>query len=608
MRLRVVRLIFFLAILVVVLRLGYWQIVRADDLSAMAEAQRVSKKDIKPSRGTIYFSDRSVLASTQPSYSLFAQPKIIIGADSELAKDQVSSEDLGTRKDYFSQKLAEVFFDLELKRKVPVEATTEAQLKEIEESKKQLFTFLKDDILKKIDRDLFWVSLNREVDTKNKERLESLNLKGLGYDQSSMRYYPEGSSSAHLLGFVGSDVYGVDTGYFGLEGFYNGELKGKGGTFVQEKDALGLPILIGKFIDRDAQEGKSLVLNIDRAIQHMVEEKLKAGMEKYGAKGGSVVVMNPNTGGILAMASFPNYDPAFPFDFSKDFYKNPVTADSYEPGSTFKVLVMAAGINEEVVKPDTKCNICDGPLSLGGFTIRTWNNQYAPNSTMTDVVVYSDNTGMVFVAKKLGLDKFYSYLESFGFGKPINVDLEDDSSPSLRPKDGWREIDLATASFGQGIPVTGLQIVRAVGAIANGGKLMEPHIVSEIIGQGKTYKVSPRVVSEPIKKEAAKQVTEMMVQAVDRGEAQFYKKKLGISDYKIAGKTGTAQIPIKGHYDPSKTIASFVGFAPADNPQFVMLVRYVEPTSSIYGADTAAPTFFEIAKEIFTYKGIAPTE
>lgn len=606
MRLRVVRFIFFLAILVVILRLGYWQIVRAEDLSVMAEAQRVSKKEIKPSRGTIYFSDRSTLATTQPSYLLFAQPKTIIGVESELARDQTNTGDWGAKKDYFSGKLAEVFFDLEQSRKLPIEATTEAQLKEIEDNKKQLFKDIKDDIFKKIDRDLYWVSLNREVDSPDKERLENLNLKGIGYELSTMRYYPEGSSSAHLLGFVGSDVYGGDTGYFGLEGFYNGELRGKGGTYVQEKDALGLPILIGKFIDRDALEGKSLVLNIDRTIQHMAEEKLKAGMEKYGAKGGSVVIMDPNTGGILAMASFPNYDPSYPFDFPKDYHKNPITADSYEPGSTFKVLVMAAGINEGVVKPDTRCNICEGPLNLAGFTIRTWNNQYTANSTMTDVIVHSDNIGMVFVARKLGLDKFYTYLDKFGLGKPTNVDLEDDSSPTLRLKDELKEIDLATASFGQGIPVTALQLVRAVGAIANDGKLMEPHIVAEIIGQGKTYKVAPRIVSEPIKPETARQVTEIMVQAVDRGEAQFYKKKLGVEDYKIAGKTGTAQIPIKGHYDANKTIASFVGFAPADNPKFVMLVRYTEPTSSIYGADTAAPTFFEIAKEIFTYKGIAP--
>lgn len=591
----------------VILRLGYWQIVKASDLTAMAESQRISKKEVKPSRGSIYFSDGSVLASAQPSFLLFAEPKLITGITPEQEREGVKIN-LFDRKNDFSKKVTDILFEIKKGRQPQRVATTEAELKEQEEFFKKTYENLKQEMFKKIDQDLYWVDLKEEVDINAKKRLAELNLKGLGFDSSTMRFYPEGSSSAHLLGFVGSDVYGNDTGYFGLEGFYNGELKGKKGTFVQEKDALGLPILIGKFIDREAKPGKDLKLHINRTIQYVAEEKLKKGIEKYGAKGGSVVVMDPETGAVLAMASYPNYNPSYPEYFPKEHLKNPITTDSYEPGSTFKVLVAAAGINEGEITPETRCDICSGPLTISDFTIRTWNNKYYPNTTMMDVIVHSDNTGMVYIARKLGLDRLYSYIERFGFGKVTGVDLQDESSPQLRSKKEWREIDLATASFGQGISVTALQVVRAVGAVANGGRLMEPHVVSEIVDGDKIFTIQPRVISKPINEETAKQVSEMMVQAVDRGEAKYYKKILGLNGYKIAGKTGTAQIPIKGHYDPNKTIASFVGFAPAEKPKFVMLVRYNEPTTSIYGADTAAPTFLEIAKELFSHYGIPATE
>ncbi|KKQ78481.1 MAG: Peptidoglycan glycosyltransferase [Candidatus Daviesbacteria bacterium GW2011_GWF2_38_6] len=314
--------------------------------------------------------------------------------------------------------------------------------------------------------------------------------------------------------------------------------------------------------------------------------------------------MDPKTGAILALASFPSYDPIKYFSFSSDYYKNPIVADTYEPGSTFKVLVMAAALNEELVEPDTTCDICNGPVQLGGFAIRTWNNKYYPDTTMKDVIIHSDNTGMVFTGMKLGLDKFHEYLENYGFGEPSDIDLQDESSPDLRPKDEWREIDLATASFGQGIAITPIQMVRAVASIANGGYLMEPHVVREIKDEKNTFEIKPKMIRQVIKENTAKIMTEMMVKAVDEGEAKWAKPK----GFKIAGKTGTAQIPVAGHYDPNKTIASFVGFAPADDPKFVMLVLYNQPSSSIFGSETAAPTFFEIAKELFVYYKIAPTE
>lgn len=567
MRIYWIKIFFILFFLGITLRLFYWQILKGESLQAQAEGQHFTSVSVKAIRGKIFFADGSLLASSNPAYSLFGLPKVI-KADQKLN---------------YAYSLAKSIID---------EGSSEDR-----ES-------LAKDILNKLSQDLYWVSLKKNITAGQKKAIEQLNLEGVGFEQESVRFYPEGSSSAHILGFVGQDAKGESKGYFGLEGYYDGELKGVGGLIRHEKDALGLPILIGNFLTSDARNGKNLVLNIDQTVQFIVEQALKNGMEKYGAKAASAIVADPKTGAILALASYPSYDPLKYFDYPKEYYKNPAVADQYEPGSTFKVLVMAAAINEDLVKPETKCDICNGPISLGGFVIRTWNNQYLPDLTMKDTIVHSDNTGMVFTGRKLGLDKFYSYMENFGLGTPTNIDLQDEFSPDIRPKSSWREIDLATASFGQGIAVTPIQMVAAISALANGGNLMEPHIVKQIKDDQGTFDIKPKIIRQVIKESTANVIKEMMVAAVNEGEAKYFKLK----GFKIAGKTGTAQIPVAGHYDPNKTIASFVGFAPSDDPKFVMLIRYDQPSTSIYGAETAAPTFFDIAKELFNYYKIAPTE
>lgn len=576
MRLKVLQYIFIFFFIAILCRLFYWQVIRFDDLSAMAEKQHKISYTTEGRRGNIFSSDGFILASNQSTFLLFGTPKVI------------------KNKEDTAKQLAQTIISF----------SERENLGKVAYNSKELVKDLKNDLLEKLSQDLFWVPLYKNLTLETKKEIEKLNLKGIGFDDEIIRFYPEASSAAHILGFIGSNSLGKQTGYFGVEGFYNGDLKGVSGTLTQEKDALGIPILMGNFFKKEPKSGHDLLLTIDRSVQFIVEKKLKDGLEKYGAKSASVVVMDPKTGEILAMASFPNYDPNHYGDFPKEHFKNPNVADSYEPGSTFKVLVMAAGINEGLVRADTKCDTCSGPLSIGGFTIRTWNNKYQTDATMTDVIVHSDNTGMVFVGKKLGVDKFYRYIDDFGFGKLTGIDLQDESTPDIRPKKEWREIDLATASFGQGIAATPLQVVRAVASIANGGYLMEPHLVKEIQGEDKVVSIKPKEIKRAISEETAKEVTKMMVEAVEKGEARVFAPK----GFKIAGKTGTAQIPVAGHYDPDKTIASFVGFAPADNPKFVMLVRYTEPSSSIFGSETAAPTFFEIAKELFIYYKIAPTQ
>lgn len=553
-RIRVFELSIFIFAVLIIGRLFYWQVLASEKLSAVAESQHWFITELPASRGEILTADNYPLVSNKSSYLLY-------GILPEITD-------------------------------VPKTATLIAKTLGIKEAS----------VAARLSQDLTWVPIEHKVTREKMEELKKLDIKGLGYETEEERYYPEGSMAAQLLGFVGSDINGKDKGYFGLEGYYDGDLRGRPGKIRQEKDAAGRPILVGGYQRDESENGRSLVLTIDRSVQFIVEKKLTDAIEKYGAKSGSVIVMDPETGAILAMVNQPSYDPSLWGNFSSSLYKNPIVADSYEPGSTFKVLVMSSALNEKVVKPDTKCDECAGPIPVNDYLIRTWNNKYYPDSTMTDVIMHSDNTGMVFVGKKLGKDKLYNYLHNFGIGEPTGIDLEEETSPDLRLGKEWKDIDLATISFGQGVAVSAIQMARAVSAVANGGKLMKPYIVQKIVDKDKVIETKPKVLRNVISKDAAQLMTEMMVNAVENGEAKWTK----LNGYRIAGKTGTAQIPIAGHYDDKKTIATFVGFGPAEKPRFVILVKLQEPTSSPWGSETAAPLFFSIAKEIIAYYGIAP--
>lgn len=547
--------IFCLIFTFIVSRLFYWQLVVGSNLAQAAADQYFFTLHISPTRGTIITSDGSPLVSNKTAYLVYAEPKKI------------------ENRDDWIERVAEI---LELDNVVLEENISQSNI--------------------------VWVPLKHKVDEDVYQKIKALNLTGLGVEKEGKRLYPEASMAAQLMGFVGSDERGDDKGYFGLEGFYDRALKGKPGSLIQEKDARGLPILLGAVKRIPAADGQGLQLHLDRTVQFIIETNLKNGLDRYGAKGGLVAVMDPYTGGILGSASFPTYDPTQYSIFDQSLYPNPLIAQNYEPGSTFKTLVMAAAVNERLVDTKTIFNE-DGPVEIGEYVIRTWNNEYHGELTMTQILEKSSNTGMVFVGRKLGREKLDQYLRNFGLGEVIGIDLEEEETSELRSLPEWKEIDLATASFGQGIAVTPIQMLTSITAIANGGKLVQPQVVKAIIdSNGHAIEVKPKIVREVLRSTTTKVITEMLISAVDNGEAKWAKPK----GYRIAGKTGTAQIPVEGHYDADKTIASFVGYAPADNPKFVMLVLLREPSSSPWGSETAAPLFFTIAKELFAYYGISP--
>jgi cell division protein FtsI (penicillin-binding protein 3)/stage V sporulation protein D (sporulation-specific penicillin-binding protein) len=262
---------------------------------------------------------------------------------------------------------------------------------------------------------------------------------------------------------------------------------------------------------------------------------------------------------------------------------------------------MAAALEENSIALDDRCDICEGPLTIGKYTIKTWNDEYNPNSTPEEILANSDNIGMVWIQRKLGGDKFLEYIKRFGFGEPSGIDLQEEASPALRTR--WGDIDYATASFGQGIAVTSIQMLRAVASIASGGNLLTPHVVAEVLGD-RAIPIHPQVVRRVISESTAQRMTSLMTASAEHGDAKWTR----LPDYTVAGKTGTAQIPLQGHYDEEKTIASFVGFAPAKNPKFVMLVKLREPTSSPWGSETAAPLWFTLARKLLLHFNIPPDE
>lgn len=564
---------FFLFTGLVIARLFYWQVMTGEKLAAAAEGQYQVSFEIPARRGQILASDGFPLAATEEAYLVFASPLDLKEKPAEIASE-----------------LAPLL--------VGEEEATPGGKKNFEDTLLGTEELLKE----RLERtDLNWVPLKHKVSRGVKEQIEKLLIEGIGFEEEQRRSYPEGSSSAYLLGFVGQDINGRDKGYFGLEGYYDLELRGRAGVVRREKDISGRPILVGQFEDEEKHHGRNLLTTIDRSVQYIIERELEAGLEHYGASSGSVVVMEPN-GAVLAMASLPGYDPTKYQQYEKETYPNPNIAFSYEPGSAFKIAVMSAALNEGVVTPETRCDQCAGPRVIGEYTIKTWNEKYFPDCTMVEVIEHSDNVGMVFVGEKLGTEKLVEYLKKFGLGEKTGIDLEDELTPDLRPDKDWKIIDLATASFGQGIALTPIQMTRIAATIANGGKLVRPYLVKQIIGEEKKMEMEPKIEGEVISSTTAKVMTELMVNAVDNGEAKWAKPP----GYRIAGKTGTAQIPVAGHYDEEKTIASFVGFAPADNPKFVMLVTLREPSSSPWGSETAAPLWFDIAKELFNYFGILP--
>lgn len=439
----------------------------------------------------------------------------------------------------------------------------------------------------------------------DKARVEALQLPGIALADEPLRYYPESAVGAHLLGFVGYDG-DVRKGRYGLEDAYDDLLAGKPGALVGVRDAAGRAIATADRVLERPQDGASLILTIDRSIQYEACTKLNAWVEQHGATQGALVILDPKTGAVLALCGSPGFDPNA-YDEARDVavFSNPATSAPYEPGSVFKPFTMSMALDLNQVTPQTTYEDA-GEVQIGGFRIKNSDGQAHGVKTMMQVLEESLNTGAIFAAQTVGDRPFEDYAKAFGFGAPTGIDLYEERG-TLASLKQHKPIYTATASYGQGITVTPLQLAAAYGALANGGRLLRPYVVEEIVHpDGQRERTAPHVVRQVVSQRTAATLGAMLVNVVRNGHG----KRAGVPGYFVAGKTGTAQIPFKDKrgYEPDATIGTFAGFAPVNDPQFVMVIRVDRPKDVQFAESSAAPLFGQLAQFLLHYLGVPPQE
>ncbi|HSX39899.1 MAG TPA: penicillin-binding protein 2 [Candidatus Saccharimonadales bacterium] len=579
LRLKSLTLGFFAICLAFIAKLFIIQVLDHQQYKALADEQYWNFQQIPAKRGNILSSDGFLLASTQTYYLMYAEPKTI------------------TNPNKVSDDLASKLADLH-----PIQNKT----------KDEAYVFYKNKIMAALDTNLMWVILEHSISPIEKDQLTALKIAGIGFQDEPVRYYPEGTLLSHVLGYVAGDENGTKRGYFGIEGYLDGDLQGHPGRILQEQDALGNPILIGGHKTTEAINGRNIVLTIDRSVQYLIEKQLKTAVDKYDALAGTVIVMNPQTGDVIAMANYPTYDPSDFSDFSDPQQStdsevrkkveriDSAVSETYEPGSVIKPLTISAAVENKIVTPETTYHD-DGPVKYSDYYIDNWDHKHWGELNIIQLLQKSNNIGAAWVGTQVGPQRLSDYFRKFGLGEKTGIELEGEDTGVIRDPKTWTDIDTATASFGQGISATPLQVLNAFNVFANDGKLMKPRIVSKIVDEGKEIDIPVKEVRQVITEQTNKTMVDLLVQAVNGGESKYFNLK----DYIIAGKTGTAQIPVNGQYDPDKTNATFVGFLPG-NDKFSMIVRLNTPRASIFAAETAVPLWMTIADELTKYYGIPP--
>jgi cell division protein FtsI (penicillin-binding protein 3)/stage V sporulation protein D (sporulation-specific penicillin-binding protein) len=543
-----INFIFFLTLifgLIIIARLYFLQVIKGDYYQALAQGQQKVIKTASGERGRIFFKSGQVLATNERGKFLYVSP-------------------------------------LKIKDK---EGTTKLL--------SEVLNLAESEIREKIEKENYFELIKKRV---TKEEIESLkNLEGVYFGETNFRNYPQAELASHLVGFLNED----GEGQYGLEGYYDQILRGKEKLQENLRTPWGY---LTAFAQEEPERGRDIFLTIDYNIQFRAEKLLEEAKEELNIEAGQIIVIEPQTGKILALADFPHFDPnryrEYANEKKSEIFQNAAIQKIYEPGSVLKPITMAAAINEGKVTPETTY-IDSGYVRIGGYTIRNWQNQVWGEASMTKVLEKSINTGAVFVEQQLGDELFLEYLKRFGFFEKTGMDLEGELlSENKEFKKGYK-INFATASFGQGIAITPLQLVRAFCAIANGGRLVRSYVVEKSSIETQREEV--------ISQETARQVIEMMVSVVEQG----YGKRAKIPGYYIAGKTGTAQVPwsalgINRSGYSEKTIHSFVGFGPVFEPKFLISVKLDNPQGVIGSAVSATKIFQRLAKYIIDYWQIPP--
>jgi cell division protein FtsI (penicillin-binding protein 3) len=541
-RIYLVAIFFIIGLGANLLRAYQLQVLERDKLNKLALSGYKAVVKLPPKRGTIYDRDGYELAVSVEVGSIYANPRLI--------------ENKNITAGHLALSLDEP----------------------------------KNDILKILEKDSSFVWVKRRVSPEKINQIKSFGLKGIGFTTETRRFYPGKEIAGHLLGFAGNDNQGLE----GIEKYYDEVLKGPNETLIQMRDAVGRPFYMSQ-PEGDGQNMRNLVLTIDRDIQYKAQEALEAEIKQTHAKGGQCIVMDPDTGEILAMAVAPSFNPNVFSDFTSSDWRNRIVTDCYEPGSVIKAFLLSVAFEKNLLTANTTFNCEKGEYVIGGHTIHDTKKHGVLSAS--DIVVLSSNIGAVKIGQKIGYERFYEYLKGFGFGEKSGIDLMGERSGTVRSPKAAREIDKANAFFGHGLSVTSLQLATAMSSIANGGKLMHPYLVKEITDQSGDIvkKNEPVMVRRVLSEETAQEVTRVLEGVVsEKGTAE----KAAITGFRVAGKTGTSQKIDEntGTYSHQNYVSIFVGFVPANNPEMVILVMVDEPKGTTYGGLVAGPVFSEVGK------------
>ena len=551
---------FFIVVVIVALggaalaQLVRLQVVEHAHWDSLAHQGRAGRREVTPERGRIWDRNGVLLAGNEPRFAVWV--------DREAAKNDM---------------------DILMRDIVP------------------MLDLKPGEVRAALEGDQVYVLLKADLPAELGEWLSARTVRGMDVAPYWRRLYPERALAANVLGFYNAE----GKGYYGLEGFYDAALAGEPLVVEEDQDVWRDRLPLGAPPDSISLVGADLVLTIDRTAQLIVEEELTRAIETSGASSGAIIAMHPRTGEILAMASAPSYDPnEYTHTASQDpqRFVNPAVSGSYEPGSVFKIVTLAAALDAGVVTPDTTYfdTAC---LEVGGQPLCNWDRKDHGVVSMVEMMAKSLNVGAATLSTRMGAPTFYAYVRAFGFGQATGIDLQGEATGQMRvPTDvDWYESDLGTNAFGQGLSATPLQVITAVAAVANEGVRVRPHVVKAIVERDRVREAQVVDLGRPIRMETARTLSAVLVEAVEREVPQAL-----VPGYRIAGKTGTSQIPIAGGYDDPWTIASFVGYGPVSDPRLIVLVRLDRPTVSPWGSDTAAPVFQRVAARLFAVLGIAP--
>lgn len=547
---------FFLFVSVIMIGLGcrlmYLQFYRSGWLTENAIDQRIRDIPVEAKRGIIYDRKGRELAVSMSTDSVYAIPAEISNADETAAK---LAAILALDQDKLAAKL----------------------------KKRQAFTWIK-----------------RKIEDETAREVKKLNLPGIGLTQEGRRYYPHDQLAAHILGFTGIDSQGLD----GVEMTFDSYLRGRPGSIIVEYDARGREIPYASHRFSAPTDGNNIYLTIDLVIQQIIERELEKVMKDTQAKAATIIIMQPKTGEILALANRPDYNPNQFADYPSKLWRNVAVSNAYEPGSTFKILTTSAVLGDKVVKPEERF-FDPGGIEVQGRTIHCWKHGGHGSQTFREVVENSCNVGFVTAGLRLGKDPFYKYLNQFGLGKSTGIDLPGEAKGIMIDQNKATPINIATMSMGQSIAVTPIQLLNAVSALANDGLRTRPQIVREIRSKDDELirGFQPDILNQVIEPDIARLVKSILEGVVTNGSG----KNAFIEGYRIAGKTGTAQKVGSGGYMAGKYVASFAGFAPADNPELAMLVVIDEPVGLYYGGQIAAPVFGAVMKDLLQYLKVTPS-